>query len=96
MVVSAISPVMANCARNASRVGTSSGNRADDGVSGKMPLSGFTRDPISGIDWFIWTSVMRQMASLSELKTSWSLPDLMAFHDALPEADRQYCEVKEK
>lgn len=31
---------------------------------------------------------MREKALLSELKTTWSLPDLMMFHDAIFEADR--------
>ncbi|EBL3323380.1 hypothetical protein D4T62_10565 [Salmonella enterica subsp. enterica] len=53
-----------------------------------MPFAGVTRDAGGGIDWFIWTPVIRQMATLAELKTAWSLPDLMAFHDAVAESDR--------
>lgn len=57
-----------------------------------MPLAGFTRDATSGIDWFIWAPVMREKAHLTELKTTWTLADLLMFHDALAEADRLHDE----
>lgn len=44
-------------------------------------------EPSINVDWFIWRPVLRQVATLQEIETHWTIYDLLDCHEALDVID---------